>query len=675
MTDGAAVPGAPGTETLQAFASAAGAGVLVVDDSGAVLLCNAAAQALLDRTGEELIGAVLGFPLVPDGISEIDVVVGDGSVRTIEMQAATSWESERAYVVALTDASQRKRVVRRLADSEERFRAVFEQTPVGLALMDGESRFIRVNDALCRMFGYTPQELEQRTLGDIVGPEQLPADEQLARRLSSGQGFGYDLERSFVTKDGDARRARFITSVMSGSVDDDPQLIASVEDVTERNRTHERMVHLALHDELTGLANRNLAMDRLQLAQARAERNGTFVGLLFLDLDGFKTVNDSLGHAVGDALLMEIARRLRSVLRPSDTAARLGGDEFVVCCEDLGAHAGDAQAAALRVVSRINAALAEPAELDGAAERTTASIGIALVRGLEQSPDIVLRNADQAMYRAKQQGRAHVELFDEALQARAASRGKLADELSLALQRDELVVHYQPITDLRDGRIMGAEALVRWAHPDRGLLLPPEFLDVAEESHLIVAIGDWVLNRACRDLAEWRRSVNPDVVVTVNASARQLGNNELAASIDRALVGAGLDARALDIELTETMLIEATETTLSELDGLRELGVQVGLDDFGTGYASLTYLRRLPLDFVKVDSSFVAGLGDNSDDKAIVTAIVDLAHALGLHVIAEGVESGAQRRALEKIGCGYAQGWYLGRPCTARELGDKLVVV
>jgi diguanylate cyclase (GGDEF)-like protein/PAS domain S-box-containing protein len=627
-------PAIPGGETLRAFASAAGAGVLVVDDTGTVLLSNEVAQVLLDRTGEELVGAVLGFPLTPSGVSEIDVVGGAESVRTVDMQVtATNWENERAYVIALTDAGLRKRAVRRLADSEERFRAVFEQSPIGLAVLDDESRFARVNNALCRMFGYTRSELERRTLGDIVGSDSLPADEKLAQELSDGQGTGYDLERSFLTKAGETRWARFITSVMSGSADEHPQVIASVQDVTERQETDARMIRLALHDELTGLANRTLAMDRLQLAQARADRNGAFVGLLFLDLDGFKAVNDSLGHAVGDALLMETARRLRSVLRPSDTAARLGGDEFVVCCEDLGSDAVEAQAIAIRVVERIAAALAEPVELEGTAERTTASIGIALVRGLQHSPDMVLRNADQAMYRAKQQGRARFELFDEALQARAASRSHLADELSLALERDELVVHYQPIADLQDGRIMGVEALVRWEHPSRGLLHPADFLDVAEESQLIVSIGDWVLSRACRDLAGWRRSVRPDMFVTVNASARQLGNNELAASIDRALFEAVLDAEALEIELTETMLIEATATTLSELAGLRDRGVQVGLDDFGTGYASLTYLRRLPLDFVKVDGSFVAGLADNPDDKAIVTAIVDLAHALGLHVV------------------------------------------
>ena len=661
-------PAIPGGDTLRAFASAAAAGALVVDATGTVLLCNAVAQTLLDRTSEDLVGAVIGFPLTPSGISEIDVVGGPGGVRTVDMQVtATTWENERAYVITLTDAGLRKRAVRRLAVSEERFRAVFEQSPIGLAVLDGEARFARVNNALCRMFGYTRSELEQRTLTDIVGSERLPADEKLTRELSVGHGTGYDLERSFVTKEGETRCARFITSVMSDSEDEHAQVIASVQDVTERQETDARMIRLALHDELTGLANRTLAMDRLQLAQARADRNGAFVGLLFLDLDGFKTVNDSLGHAVGDALLKETARRLRSVLRPSDTAARIGGDEFVVCCEDLGADAVEAQAIAIRVVERIASALAEPIELEGATERTTASIGIALVRGLQHSPDMVLRNADQAMYRAKQQGRARFELFDEALQARALSRSDLADELALALERDELVVHYQPIAELRGGRIMGAEALVRWEHPVRGLLHPADFLDVAEESQLIVSIGDWVLNRACRDLAGWRRSIRPDVFVTVNASARHLGNNELAASIDRALFEAVLDADALEIELTETMLIEATATTLSELAGLRDLGVQVGLDDFGTGYGSLTYLRSLPLDFVKVDGSFVAGLAESADDRAIVTAIVDLAHALGLHVIAEGVESGVQQQALEEIGCRFAQGWHLGRPRTSRD--------
>jgi diguanylate cyclase (GGDEF)-like protein/PAS domain S-box-containing protein len=656
----------PGGEILRAFVLAMPAGVLVVDRSGTVVLSNPAAQRLIDRTQEELIGQNFGLPLVPEGITELDVAQSDGSARAVEMKVTeTMWETGPAYVVALKDVSERRHAARELDESEERFRAIFDESPIGLAVLASDFRFLRVNRALARMLGYEPEELVTLSAADVTRPEDVEADAERARQLLSGEAAGHDLEKWLVTKTGEIRRCHVSSAVIAESSGTRSRVICTVEDITERAQSHARVAHLALHDELTGLANRALVMDRLHLFQERAERNGTFVGLLFLDLDGFKAVNDSLGHETGDALLVEVARRLESVLRTSDTAARLGGDEFLICCDDLGADETGAQAAVLHVVERIAAVLAQP--MDGSLPRTTASIGVALVRGTRQSPDITLRNADQAMYRAKQQGPGRFELFDEALQARVTDRMNLRDELSLALERDELVVHYQPIANLQNGQIIGAEALLRWHHPDRGLLLPGEFLDVAEESGLIVRVGDWVLRRACRDLATWRQTVRRDLLVTVNASARQLLHARLAMSVNEALSDYRLGAGALEIELTETTLIDATDATLTELEGLHTLGVRLGLDDFGTGYASLSYLRRLPLDFVKIDRSFVAGLGESSDDRAIVNAIVDLSHALGLQVVTEGVESLVQRRTLEAIGCDYAQGWHFGRPRPASD--------
>jgi diguanylate cyclase (GGDEF)-like protein/PAS domain S-box-containing protein len=656
----------PGGETLRAFSLAMAAGVVVVDGSGTVVLCNPAAQRLLDRSEEELIGGNLGMPLVSDGVAEIDVAMRDGSARAVEMQVMeTMWETEPAYVVSLKDLSERRHAARELDESKERFQAVFEESPIGLAILASDFRFLRANRALSRMLGYGPEELMALSVADVSRPEDLEAHMERARELASGEKVGHDFEEWLVTKAGDLRRGHVSSAVLSGHSGARQLVICTVQDITERTQSHARVTYLALHDELTGLANRAVAMDWLRLAQARAERSGTFVGLLFLDLDCFKAVNDSLGHEAGDALLVDVARRLESVLRPSDIAARLGGDEFVICCDDLGAGVTEAQAAALHVVERIAAVLARP--LAGGVAQTTASIGIALVRGTQQSPDRMLRNADQAMYRAKQQGPARFELFDEALQARAADRMNVRDGLSLALQRDELVVHYQPIANLEGGQIIGAEALVRWDHPDRGLLLPGEFLDVAEESGLIVPIGDWVLKRACRDLATWRQTAGQDLLVTVNASTRQLRHASLAPSIAQALSDHGLEGAALQIELTETTLIDATDAMLGQLEGLRTLGVRLGLDDFGTGYASLAYLRRLPVDFVKIDRSFVGGLGECSDDAAIVNAIVDLSHALGLQVVTEGVESLAQRRALEAMSCDYAQGWHFGRPRPATD--------
>ena len=660
-------PAVPGGETLRAFALAMAAGVLVVNRAGTVVLSNPAAEQLIDRTEGELVGGNLGVPLVPDGVTEIEVALRDGSARTVEMQVTeTTWETEPAYVVALKDLSERRQAAHELDESEERFQAVFEESPIGLAILASDFRFLRVNRALASMLGYVPEELIRLSVADVSRPEDAQANAERARQLVSGEKVGHDVETWFVTKAGEPRRGHVTSAVMGGRFGADSHVICTVEDITERSESLERVTYLALHDELTGLANRVQVMDRLHRAQARAERSGTFVGVLFLDLDGFKAVNDSLGHGAGDALLVEVARRLESVLRPSDTAARVGGDEFLICCEDLGPDPTGAQAAALHVVDRITAALAEP--MDGSRlAPTTASIGIALVRGEQQSSDIALRNADQAMYRAKQQGPARFELFDAALQARAADRVTIRDELGLALERDELVVHYQPIACLEDDQVIGAEALVRWDHPDRGILLPGEFLDVAEESGLIVPLGDWVLKRACRDVATWRRTVGQDLLVTVNASARQLHDDTFASSIEATLSDHGLQAGALKIELTETMLIEAGAATLAQLHALRTLGVRVGLDDFGTGYASLSCLRRLPVDFVKIDRSFVAALDESSDDEAIVNAIVDLSHALGLQVVTEGVESPAQRHALEELGSDYAQGWHFGRPSPATD--------
>jgi len=661
-----------GVDTLRAFAMAMAAGVLVVDRAGTVMLCNAQAQELMGRTERELVGEHLGVPLVPDGITEIDAARRDGSTRTIEMQVTeTMWDTDVAYVVALRDLSERRQAARALGESEERFEAVFEENPIGLAILASDYRFLRVNDALSRMLGYDAGELASLSLADISRLEDAEVDRERSRQLVSGERRGHDMERWLVAKDGEMRRGHVTTALLGGRSNGREQVICTVEDITERVESHARLTYLALHDELTGLANRAFAMERLQLAQARAERSGNFVGLLLLDLDDFKAINDSLGHEAGDALLVEVARRLESVLRPSDVAARLGGDEFLICCDDLGTDPITAQASVLHVVDRIASVIKQPVK--GLLAHTTASIGVALVNGTRQSPDITLRNADQAMYRAKQQGPARYEVFDEALKTRAANRIEVRDELALALRRDELVLHYQPIVSLLDGRIIAAEALLRWQHPTRGIVLPGDFLDVAEESGVIVPIGDWVLKRACRDVAGWRGTVAQDLPVMVNVSARQLRHEGLAVSVEEALSDYELEASALEIELTETMLIEATPSMLAHLMALRDLGVRIGLDDFGTGYASLSYLRRLSVDFVKIDRSFAAELALSSHDMAIVKAIVDLSHALGLQVVTEGVESSAQHRALEEIGCDCAQGWLFGHPQPALDFASTLV--
>jgi diguanylate cyclase (GGDEF)-like protein/PAS domain S-box-containing protein len=644
---------------------AVGAGVLVVDRAGTILLCNPTAERLLDRAAEELIGSDLGFPLVPGGVTEIDIRRPDLSARTVAMHLTeTTWDDGPAYLVTLRDVSVRTWEPGG-GQSQEQFLDVFEESPIGLAILSPDLRFVRVNDALCDTFGYSREELRAHLLGDITHPADSTDDVDAAEQSVAGRHSGHEFESQFTTKAGDVRCGLFTTTVMHDAANAVAHVIVTVKDITEHKESLARVSHLALHDPLTGLPNRALVMDHLRLAQSRSDRNGSFVGLLLLDLDDFKDVNDTFGHDTGDSLLIDVAGRLTSVLRPSDTAARLGGDEFVVCCEDLGPDEAHAQAAAVAVAERFARSLGEPSQIEGPTARTTASIGITLIRGSEQSPEQALRNADQAMYRAKQQGRARYELYDHELQALAVNRAATRDGLALALSRDELVVHYQPVARLSDGRITSVEALLRWNHPARGLLLPGEFLDVAEESGLIVPIGHWVLGQACQDLALWRAAGRGDLVVMVNIAARQLSRNDLATSIELALSTAGLPASALELELTETTLIQADEGALEELAELLAPGVQLGLDDFGTGYASLTYLRRLPVEFLKIDRSFVAGLGDSPDDAAIVNAIINLAHALGVRVVGEGVESPAQREVLETMGCDYAQGWLFSRPMPA----------
>lgn len=570
------------------------------------------------------------------------------------------------------EATEHRYMVRQLADSEERFGTVFDETPVSMAIVDGDLGFVRVNEALCAMLGYTEDELLHRTMADVTPPEDVRRERELTRRMLAGETTGYELEKWYLTKRGTAICGHLTAAVLTSPEGHASRFVAIVEDIGKEKEAQTLLTHLALHDGLTGLANRALAIDRLRLAQTRADRSESFLALLSLDLDGFERINESFGHGTADALLVETARRLESALRPVDSVARVGGDEFLVCCENLGSDDDAAQAAVVAIAERISTAISCPLKTEAGVTRVTASIGIALVKGSRQPAEVVLRHADAAMYRAKQRGRARYELFDEPMRAQAVERMEAVAELRAALERDELVVHYQPIVDLRDGRITGAEALVRWEHPTGGLLLPGAFLPLAEDSGLIVAIGNWVLRQACTDLASWRRTLHQDLVVAVNASGRQLGGDALAPYVTEILAETGLDPGALNIELTEGVLIDASGATLAELQELRALGVHLSLDDFGTGYASLTYLQRLPVDFVKVDRSFVGGLGVSSDDAAIVDAVVRLARSLGLQVIAEGIETAEQHDALRTMDCRFGQGWHLGHPQPAAAFLETL---
>jgi diguanylate cyclase (GGDEF)-like protein/PAS domain S-box-containing protein len=435
-----------------------------------------------------------------------------------------------------------------------------------------------------------------------------------------------------------------------------------------RIRSDEQTRHRALHDPLTGLPNRTLFRDRLEHALAGSARRPATVAVLFLDLDNFKAVNDTFGHGTGDELLTALTPRLRAALRGADTLARLGGDEFAVLCEDL-----DGEQEAVGIAERVAAALAEPVVVGDNEHFVSASIGIALADGADASPEALLRDADAAMYRAKERGRARFELFDERLRERTLERLQTENSLRGAIDRGELRLAYQPLVSLTDGTLRGVEALLRWEHPTRGPVAPIQFIPIAEQSGLIVPIGTWVLHEACRQASHWLRA-HPEepVKVSVNVSALQLVQPDFADIVAAALAAAGTPPELLSLELTESVLLEAGDAPVRTLQELRELGVNVVLDDFGTGYSSLSYLQSFPLDALKVDRAFAATLAGNAQSQAIYAAVVAMASALGLPVVAEGVETEDQATQLRDLGCDLAQGFYFARPVPPEQIDELL---
>ena len=448
------------------------------------------------------------------------------------------------------------------------------------------------------------------------------------------------------------------------------RLIGTSQDVTDTKRAEEQsglllaeLAHQALHDALTGLPNRALLLDRLDQALAQAERSGSAVAVLFLDLDRFKLVNDSRGHAAGDQLLVRVAERLRQVVRPADTVARFGGDEFVMICQDAG-MAGHA----MHVADRVAEAFQPPFPLGADDMFLNVSIGIAVSDGRTSAAEL-LRNADAAMYQAKERGRGRCEFFDETMRTEAAARLDLQTALHWAISRQEMVAYYQPLVDVRSGVPVGVEALVRWVHPTRGKVAPAEFVQRAEESGLIVPIDLTVLEQATAQCAQWSAGPNGlRLNVSVNLSIHHLRHPGLLDHVRSVLDTSGLDPSSLCLELTESVLLEDVDRHMRTLLELRALGVRLAIDDFGTGFSSLTYLKRFPVDVVKIDRSFVAGLGTDASDTAIVRSVIDLAHALSLQVVAEGVERPEQLDALRSLGCDLAQGYLFSPPLPAEEL-------
>jgi diguanylate cyclase (GGDEF)-like protein/PAS domain S-box-containing protein len=562
-------------------------------------------------------------------------------------------------------------------DDLERVWSSLAAAPVATALVGPDGRFLKVNSALCALVGHSEAALLAAGFPAVVHPEDRDNDLEQLKRLLGGEVTGYQLQERCRRIDGEAISVLCNTWLATNHRGEPLHLdgrgrpryvVRQLVDLRESRHPEDQLAWRATHDALTGLPNRGLFLDRLGMTLARLGRDPGLAAVLVLDLDRFKEVAERFGDDAVDRLLVAVAGRLRSILRPSDTVSRFGSDEFAVLCPDLG-HERDA----VRLAERVSAGLTTPFAVGGQEIVVSASIGIALSGPRTRRADSLLFDADAAMQRAKQRGGGIYELFDEAVRAQLIERLELERALRRAVDADELRVLYQPIVSLKEGRLVGVEALARWEQPGRGLLLPAEFIGFAEETGLIVPVGGWVLEEACRQAARWRAGGRPlPPTMHVNLSPRQFGEPHLVDLVAGALADTGTDPDRLCLEVTERALAANPASAATTLKRLSALGVRVSVDDFGTGYSSLASLQYLPISSLKIDRSFVARLDLDPEDDAMVAAVIGLAHTLGLAVIAEGVETPRQLAKLDELGCDYAQGYLFARPETAGRVGELL---
>jgi diguanylate cyclase (GGDEF)-like protein/PAS domain S-box-containing protein len=576
-----------------------------------------------------------------------------------------------SFVRAIRNMAERKAAEELLFREKERAQVTLDSIGDAVMSTDLQGKVTYLNVVAEKITGWTREEAAGKDIEEVFvivdASTREPCVNPLRAAIKKNRTVQLTPNCMLIRRDG----TEFAIEDSAAPIHDQHGLATGAvivfHDVSAARAMGVEMSHMAQHDTLTNLPNRTLLQDRLTQAIATASRNDSRIAVLFLDLDGFKHINDSLSHATGDRLLQFVAKRLLAAVRTSDTVCRLGGDEFVILLSEV-AHAGDAGVKAGKILS----ALSAPFEMEQITLRITGSIGVTTYPEDGQSAELLIRNADLAMYQAKEKGRSNYQFYEKGMNVRAVERQSIEGDLRFALERNEFVMHYQPKIDLKSGEITGVEALVRWQHPERGLVGPLQFISVAEDCGLMLPIGKWVLRESCRQVKAWQDAGLPAIEIAVNVSSVEFRNDEFLEGISTILKETGLEPRYLELELTETVLMQHAEFSVPVLQKLKAMGVRLAIDDFGTGYSSLSYLRQFPIDTLKVDQSFIHEINADTDDATIISAVINMGCRLKHRVIAEGVETAEQLAFLRAHSCDEGQGYYFSRPMPAAETAKLL---